>query len=1291
MPNMALKDWIGNNHAFVDAPVSIRHEAEQVFKLPADVQIKFLPEKRLSVRELLEFAGVFPSQSKMAVNMDVQAFYSRERPTDSIDYQELERLHFPPADMLKQIIQTKDQAWTDGMVSVTYTHLPSTAKAKHTRYPLWIITFWAAMDSLWSSVLRHWMVANVHLIKVSNMAKIGIQQTLVKESIRVLSDISWSGHVAGFEHDEDSITELWRYCSRHWMSDVQITQMMHILCNRIALSPALANKVEVVPIAFFVRLHQVHGTCEDTPTHYESKQCVWVKRIGTSLENGTCEQVTGAAFVDNNHWVSITVDVPRKKIWYGDSKRNPCPEWLESAMLWWMTRHGVSITSLSPLKSTAQVDGYSFRILMVNALHHHFFPETLLINSSEVDYARLEQFLMVINRHSEHNQAFTPRITNARFTFVYPLRPPSRPSTPVKAQVSDGLLQSLSALKVSQENILNLGSHAPLSPSPNLQNQLSAELPMAGISVPLLKRTVHHPSRTPSVSPEKKRSHTQGDSAMQVDTSKSNPMVNEPTGTAGKMKKKVNGKPFTLKPKSHKRTASASVDIGSDEEHDGFDFATLIDDDDRPAKGGCPAEKLLRKISQKCHIIQVDGSMVPRFRCLGVGCRQTWAAPRNRTRVLKHATNCSRLEVPLRREASQMIAADSLGAQVEADTIPEPPKPCHKRFKPGTATPALKPPTDFFGKAGHDHHKCQPDFAIMKLICATGIAPSVVRSAEWKDVFKIASPSYIPSSASTIEGSQIPAEASRVRHEQESYLVRGHEASDVSHTAQHIENVITEEINLPQVIDSIGVEHFSAIASDSASNAKKPRLSVCNQNPTLISFYDATHATNLPCKDISKLLTFVGTIKEIRQMDLGHGLESIGKTRFATICWAALSVQRCLPAIRHLVSTNQVTIKKANHLFVEESSSALRFAFRLNRLIMILLPFAKAILCFEAAHLTASDVYVFWLAITASVKDVIDNPENDLDEPTASEIRTIINYRFRELFQDGQGDVYVAAFYLDPRYQNSHILLKPNPLSNTIISLPGKSSKPSNYLGTLLQNEFSRSKRHPSLVGLSAAIVSTNFKAQFASYAREQFPFANPIQEDQSVLDWWRTIADHLLANMLAVGTLTPLKILIWSSHMSQFVAIKLFSVMPSSMADERTMSTFTWLNSPLCNRQLVSTVVDMAQKRTRLRPVVKFGSLNLNLKCGQLPTSAQHVDTQEDLDTIEDPEGPIDWLDGEMEKLDASTESFDVESSVNLGSSILQDMLANDSNSYSRRKKENRVEIIEMAEVEPEVSWGWS
>jgi hypothetical protein len=45
-------------------------------------------------------------------------------------------------------------------------------------------------------------------------------------------------------------------------------------------------------------------------------------------------------------------------------------------------------------------------------------------------------------------------------------------------------------------------------------------------------------------------------------------------------------------------------------------------------------------------------------------------------------------------------------------------------------------------------------------------------------------------------------------------------------------------------------------------------------------------------------------------------------------------------------------------------------------------------------------------------------------------------------------------------------------------------------------------------------------------------------------------------------------------------LAVKIFSVRPSSMPEERTMSVFTRMNSALRNRQNVRTLVDMTQIR---------------------------------------------------------------------------------------------------------------
>lgn len=42
---------------------------------------------------------------------------------------------------------------------------------------------------------------------------------------------------------------------------------------------------------------------------------------------------------------------------------------------------------------------------------------------------------------------------------------------------------------------------------------------------------------------------------------------------------------------------------------------------------------------------------------------------------------------------------------------------------------------------------------------------------------------------------------------------------------------------------------------------------------------------------------------------IARGLESIGKTRFATVYWSALSVKQCLPELRRVVKTGRLSIK----------------------------------------------------------------------------------------------------------------------------------------------------------------------------------------------------------------------------------------------------------------------------------------------------------------------------------------------------------------------------------------------
>ena len=48
--------------------------------------------------------------------------------------------------------------------------------------------------------------------------------------------------------------------------------------------------------------------------------------------------------------------------------------------------------------------------------------------------------------------------------------------------------------------------------------------------------------------------------------------------------------------------------------------------------------------------------------------------------------------------------------------------------------------------------------------------------------------------------------------------------------------------------------------------------------------------------------------------------------------------------------------------------------------------------------------------------------------------------------------------------------------------------------------------------------------------------------------------------------------------ELHQILAIKLLSCVPNSMADERTVSIFTRINTPLRNAQQLDTIADIAQ-----------------------------------------------------------------------------------------------------------------
>lgn len=81
----------------------------------------------------------------------------------------------------------------------------------------------------------------------------------------------------------------------------------------------------------------------------------------------------------------------------------------------------------------------------------------------------------------------------------------------------------------------------------------------------------------------------------------------------------------------------------------------------------------------------------------------------------------------------------------------------------------------------------------------------------------------------------------------------------------------------------------------------------------------------------------------------------------------------------------------------------------------------------ESSTANASDVYVFWLAIGASLKDLFVSSRDSLslDDKLITSIITVINRRWRKFIDESPTDIYFAAFYLDPRLYPTTILISP--------------------------------------------------------------------------------------------------------------------------------------------------------------------------------------------------------------------------------------------------------------------------
>ena len=118
---------------------------------------------------------------------------------------------------------------------------------------------------------------------------------------------------------------------------------------------------------------------------------------------------------------------------------------------------------------------------------------------------------------------------------------------------------------------------------------------------------------------------------------------------------------------------------------------------------------------------------------------------------------------------------------------------------------------------------------------------------------------------------------------------------------------------------------------------------------------------------------------------------------------------------------------KFNRKYNDFSEDLLRYS-------TVVAPLIRSLWSLEAAHANAADVFIFWLASAATLKDLFDQgvDKTGIPRSLANEVTEIYNKRYEEFFKN---DIYFVGFLLDPRM--SKRAMGRNCKCSILIRLPG--------------------------------------------------------------------------------------------------------------------------------------------------------------------------------------------------------------------------------------------------------------
>ncbi|OBZ66407.1 hypothetical protein A0H81_13643 [Grifola frondosa] len=234
---------------------------------------------------------------------------------------------------------------------------------------------------------------------------------LKKQILELLGNTRWSASLIGPGVARRGLETLCTYLSHEWLSGVHISDQISIMQDQLrSTTTDFDSQHLLVNLEFSNHLLKAY----DDQHGYEEKKCYAnLRKIEHDLGHGLLDSVGGLIHVNGNHFVVFVLNAEERFIGYGTPLvlKRACgdPGAVDNGSCGdpGSVNDGPAIIRIvdRDVPVTQQTDNHSCSVLSLNALRHHYIPESILLSSKSAVIAveRMRLMLHVLRVHCAYS------------------------------------------------------------------------------------------------------------------------------------------------------------------------------------------------------------------------------------------------------------------------------------------------------------------------------------------------------------------------------------------------------------------------------------------------------------------------------------------------------------------------------------------------------------------------------------------------------------------------------------------------------------------------------------------------------------------------------------------------------------------------------------------------------------------------------------------------------------------------------------------------------------------------